>query len=92
MLFGSDLSISPGALRTPGGPQKGLIGNSRFNRQYKAIIRDFSIFSTFFSEILRVIFKVFWSKSKVLGQIGRSGRSWDSFPPILVQIRRRDAS
>ena len=24
-----------GALRTPGGPQKGLIGNSRFNRKTK---------------------------------------------------------
>ena len=42
--------------------------------QYKAIIRDSSIFFDFFPEILRVIFQVFWSKSRVLGQIGRSGK------------------
>ena len=35
---------------------------------------DFSIFSIFFPEFLRVIFQVFWSKSRVLGQIGRSGK------------------
>ena len=34
---------------------------------------NFRIFR-FFSEILRAIFQVFWSKSKVLGQIGRSGK------------------
>ena len=28
-----DFFVSLGALRTPGGPQKGLIGNSRFNRK-----------------------------------------------------------
>ena len=42
--------------------------------QYKAIITDFSIFSFFFPEMLRAIFQVFWSKSRVLGQIGRSGK------------------
>ena len=31
-------------------------------------------FSIFFSESLGVIFEVFWSKSRVLGQIGRSGK------------------
>ena len=28
-----------GALRTPGGPQKGLIGNSRFNRKTQEKLR-----------------------------------------------------
>ena len=28
----------------------------------------------FFAGIVRVIFQVFWSKSRVLGQIGRSGK------------------
>ena len=42
--------------------------------QYKAIIRDCSFFSSFLSENLRVIFEVFWTKSRVLGQIGRSGK------------------
>ena len=42
--------------------------------QYKAIIRDFSNFSIFFSENLKVIYQVFWTKSRVLGQIGRSGK------------------
>ena len=42
--------------------------------QYKAIIREFSNVSNFSSEMLRVIFQVFWTKSMVLGQIGRSGK------------------
>ncbi len=33
-------SPPPGALRTPGGPQKGLIGNSRFNsKTYEKLIK-----------------------------------------------------
>ena len=31
-------------------------------------------FFSFFSALLRVIFQVFWSKSRVLGQIGMSGK------------------
>ena len=42
--------------------------------QYKAIILDFSFFSFFFSDFFRVIFQVFWSNSRVLGLIGRSGK------------------
>ena len=42
--------------------------------QSKAIIMDFSNFSIFVSELLRVTFQVFWTKSMVLGQIGRSGK------------------
>ena len=41
--------------------------------QYKAIIMDFYVFR-FFSDFLMVNFQVFWSKSRVLGQIGRSGK------------------
>ena len=42
--------------------------------QYKAIIRDLFDVFVFCSEMLRVIFQVFWTKSRVLGQIGRSGK------------------
>ena len=42
--------------------------------QYKAIIRDFLGFFVFFPENVRVIFQVFRTKSRVLGQIGRSGK------------------
>ena len=42
--------------------------------QYKAIISDFYDFSNFLLEIVGVDFEVFWSKSRVLGQIGRSGK------------------
>ena len=57
--------MAPGACNEPGII---IIG------QYKAIIRDFSNFSDFCLEFLRVIFQVFWSKSRVLGHIGRSGK------------------
>ena len=42
--------------------------------QYKAMIRDFLDFSNFLVEIFGVDFNVFWSKSRVLGRIGRSGK------------------
>ena len=55
------------------GPPKNLFGIIIIG-QYKAIINDFYDFSDFLLEVLGDIFQVFSAKSRVLGQIGRSGK------------------
>ena len=66
----------PGALRTPGGPQKGLIGNSRFNRKMYEFIYFliFYVFSVKF-RVLKLRFLVFSQGPGGFRELREAGRN-----------------